>query len=253
MKKLTKRLFAVLLSVFVITSLAACGSAQVEVSAVDETTQSYMQEQMSSILTALDAMSDADIESYKKASDSFTVAAVTNYADAKEELGAFKELLSTQVEVEDDNYTVTSEAQFALRKATVTLEVTADTSASSLTPTSITFEAEYSLGETLQRAGLNTLMGVGIVFIVLIFLSFLISLFKYIGKFTGEEKNVKEAPGPVLDRPLNAAPAPVAEETDDLELIAVIAAAIAAAEGTSTDDFVVRSIRKVNKNKWRNA
>ena len=33
-------------------------------------------------------------------------------------------------------------------------------------------------------------------------------------------------------------------EKDDLELVAVIAAAIAAATGTSTDDFVVRSIKR---------
>ena len=37
----------------------------------------------------------------------------------------------------------------------------------------------------------------------------------------------------------------VEEESDDLELVAVIAAAIAASEGAvSTDGFVVRSIRK---------
>ena len=36
------------------------------------------------------------------------------------------------------------------------------------------------------------------------------------------------------------------EEVDDLELIAVITAAIAASENTSTDGLVVRSIRKVN-------
>ena len=36
--------------------------------------------------------------------------------------------------------------------------------------------------------------------------------------------------------------------SDDLELVAVIAAAIAASEGAaSADGFVVRSIRKVNK------
>ena len=37
------------------------------------------------------------------------------------------------------------------------------------------------------------------------------------------------------------------EELNDLELVAVIAAAIAAATGSSTDDFVVRSIRKVRR------
>ena len=36
------------------------------------------------------------------------------------------------------------------------------------------------------------------------------------------------------------------EDVDDLELVAVITAAIAASENTSTDGLVVRSIRKVN-------
>ena len=40
--------------------------------------------------------------------------------------------------------------------------------------------------------------------------------------------------------------------TEDEELVAVIAAAIAAAEGTTTDGFVVRSIRRRPSNKWRN-
>ena len=41
--------------------------------------------------------------------------------------------------------------------------------------------------------------------------------------------------------------------TDDLELVAVIAAAIAAYEGTSADGFQVRSIRRANTNKWKKA
>ena len=40
--------------------------------------------------------------------------------------------------------------------------------------------------------------------------------------------------------------------TDDYELVAVIAAAIAASEGAaSTDGFVVRSIRRANTIKWK--
>ena len=39
-------------------------------------------------------------------------------------------------------------------------------------------------------------------------------------------------------------------EEDDLELIAVITAAIAAQEGTGTDGFVVRSIRRRPLNNW---
>jgi hypothetical protein len=40
---------------------------------------------------------------------------------------------------------------------------------------------------------------------------------------------------------------------DDLELAAVISAAVAAYTGTSSDGFVVRSIRKSNKKRWLNA
>ena len=67
---------------------------------------------------------------------------------------------------------------------------------------------------------------------------------------TGRRVQATETPAPA------AAPAPVVEEvvtvdeTDDLELIAVITAAIAAQEGTSTDGFVVRSIRRRPSNKW---
>ena len=101
---------------------------------------------------------------------------------------------------------------------------------------------------------MNTLMGIGIVFVMLVFLSLLISLFKYVPKleeaFTKKGKKEepkaekKAAPAPA------AAPAATVPETDDKELIAVIAAAIAAAEGTSTDSFVVRSIKKINRKKW---
>jgi len=34
-------------------------------------------------------------------------------------------------------------------------------------------------------------------------------------------------------------------------LIAVITAAIAASQGTSSDGFVVRSIKKINKSRWQ--
>ena len=55
-----------------------------------------------------------------------------------------------------------------------------------------------------------------------------------------QKNKEKAAPAPV------AAPAAVAEDlTDDLELVAVISAAIAASEGAvTTDGFVVRSIRR---------
>lgn len=79
-----------------------------------------------------------------------------------------------------------------------------------------------------------------IVFLVLIFISLLISCFKFIG-LVGKGKAVK---APVA---VTAPVAPAASEpenlVDDLELVAVITAAIAAASETeSADGLVVRSI-----------
>lgn len=103
----------------------------------------------------------------------------------------------------------------------------------------------------LEKALLNTLLGMGTVFVVLIFISLLISCFKYISKL--QDKFSKKA---ALE-PTKAAPAPVTaaveeeEETeDDLELVAVITAAVAASMGSSTDGFVVRSIKRASNRKW---
>jgi len=109
-----------------------------------------------------------------------------------------------------------------------------------------------SMGELMARAALNTLIGMGTVFVVLILISLIISGFKIISKLQenadkkkaaqkGEESatGVEHAVAQIEE--LEAAE----EETDDCELIAVIAAAIAASEGAaSTDGFVVRSIRR---------
>ena len=40
-------------------------------------------------------------------------------------------------------------------------------------------------------------------------------------------------------------------QNNDMELVAVIAAAIASYEGTSVEGFRVRSIKRANTNKWR--
>ena len=98
---------------------------------------------------------------------------------------------------------------------------------------------------------MNTLMGIGIVFLMLLFLSFVIGLFKYIEKFqnVGKKKAAEEAPKAEAPAPAPAiAQSEAADEdfADDLELVAVISAAIAAYENTSGDSFVVRSIKKSN-------
>lgn len=119
--------------------------------------------------------------------------------------------------------------------------------------TSITINAHYSLGEILTKAGLNTLLGMGTVFVVLIFIAFIISLFKYIPAIEAKfKKKPAQSEAKKAEEKAVPAAAPVVEDAvDDAELVAVIAAAIAAAEGTTTDGFVVRSIKRRKTNKWR--
>ena len=102
-----------------------------------------------------------------------------------------------------------------------------------------------STGEIFRLAGLNTLLGMGTVFVVLIFISFIISLFKYIAP------KAKAAPAPAAP-----APAPVQAATEEEEeyeeydqdiLVAVITAALHAtlsARGEDPEGFVVRRIRR---------
>ncbi len=104
----------------------------------------------------------------------------------------------------------------------------------------------------MAKAGMNTLLGMGTVFLVLIFISILISCFKFISVFENKVKAKNTAPAPA------AAPvaAPAAEEeelVDDLELVAVITAAIAASTNSSTDSLVVRSIKRAPGAKWKRA
>lgn len=111
-----------------------------------------------------------------------------------------------------------------------------------------------SIGEILVKALTNTALGMGTVFIVLIFIAYIISL---LPKVTGMIESVGRKKPPVVEKkaappvPVKIEEEPEEELIDDLELVAVITAAIAATEGMSTDGFVVRSIRKSTQNRWR--
>ena len=188
----------------------------------------------------------------KLSEDAFTQSAASAWDGSREELGEKKGDIDEKditVEYSDDQYTVVVPVSFEKNKANFTYVFD-----KSGTPTSLTVDVNYTLAQNMEKAALNTLMGLGTVFVILAFLIFVISLFKYIpGLVEGKKK--ESAPAPAAAAPAPAAAAPVAEPvvedvTDDGELVAVIAAAIAASEGkTSTDGFVVRSIRKINRRK----
>ena len=198
------------------------------------------------LISQIAGFSDEEIENYLAQDDAFTTATMESWKSVKDELGAYSSIVSQDVEKDGDVVTISTVAQFEKAKADVVLML----DLGQQMYTSMTYSVQYSLAANMQRAGMNTLMGIGIVFLMLLFLSFVIGLFKYIEKFqnVGKKKAAEEAPK------AEEAPAPAiaqSEVADDLELVAVISAAIAAYENTSGDSFVVRSIKKSNK--WHRA
>ena len=177
--------------------------------------------------------------------------AINSFTSGIENMGGISDLGTVTSVLDKDTITVTVPVTGNSKNGSVELIFTNDIF---LTLTSCTLNLDESLGTLMGRAGLNTLLGMGTVFVVLILISFIISAFNLIPKM--QAKFAKNNEPEIV--PVPAAPAPVVEEveedlTDDMELVAVIAAAIAAYEGTTTEGFQVRSIKRASTRKWQKA
>ncbi len=115
-----------------------------------------------------------------------------------------------------------------------------------LTLKSCALNLDQSMGELMIKAAMDTLMGMMTVFSVLILISILIWAMGGIPKL---QKKLAKKPESRKEESIDNTIAQIVKKEenteDDTELVAVMAAAIAAYEGSqSTDGFVVRSIRK---------
>lgn len=123
----------------------------------------------------------------------------------------------------------------------------------------ITVTPSYTTKEIMGKAAANTLMGMGTVFIVLIFISIIIGQFEKISKLVTKISNSKAnknkdeeddeyASVKALQTTSDASAAP-SGNIDDTELVAVITAAVVAANVASggSDNLIVRSIRKARR------
>ncbi len=248
MNRKLKSLLAMICVLALTLTMSVCAFAADEVT--DDEAANY-KSAAETLISQIAGFSDEEIETYLAQNDAFTTATMESWKGVKDELGAYSSIVSQDVEKDGDVVTISTVAQFEKAKADVVLML----DLGQQMYTSMTYSVQYSLAANMQRAGMNTLMGIGIVFLMLVFLSFVIGLFKYIEKFqnVGKKKAAEEAPK------AEEAPAPAIAQSeaadedfaDDLELVAVISAAIAAYENTSGDSFVVRSIKKSNK--WHRA
>lgn len=174
--------------------------------------------------------------------------AITSFETGLETLGAITEVGTASSVIDGDTIIVTVPVIGENAEGSVELIFTNDIY---LTMTACTLNLNESMGEMMARAALNTLIGMGTVFIVLILISLIIACFGFIPKL--QEKFTKKKEAAPAAAPVQAVVAEEEELADDMELAAVIAAAIAAYEGTSTDGFRVRSIKRANTKKWQRA
>lgn len=255
------------------TSDEAEGETEAETE--EMTAEEYYLQLIDNYLLQVDAWTDEQVDSYMESEDAVTALIAYNWNTVKAEVGNYVEVTEiTGSEMTSDGYggSISALASYegVSKGGTVTVTMDYEYTYSStygqyvMTLTDLTWDVEYTLGVMMQKAAMNTLMGVCIVFLMLAFLSFLISKIHYIPEAI-EARKKKDEPAPAAapaPAPAPAPVAPVAEEEvnpeDDLELVAVITAAIAAFRESETtvntgDAYVVRSIKKVNNRNWRRA
>lgn len=264
-----KRLLALLCAITCVLSLCACG--EVVYTDKQKTTMSYCEQlananlELATTLCANEA-TVSELLTYNKEELSYIY---TYYmsdlygVNVDGKLGAFNGMLTTYLQTRKEMGTITgtgtATSVISGDKVIVTIPLTGTecngqfvcTFSNDLFTKFIEAEATANTsfaqkmkqaGSNMGTAGLNTLLGMGTVFIMLILICFIISSFKFIG--TAGKKETKKVEAPVVA----VSQSEPEELSDDTELVAVIMAAISAYEGNaSTDGFVVRSIRRANR------
>ncbi len=174
-------------------------------------------------------------------------AAVDSFDAALDEIGAVVGIGDVTAEIDDDTIVVHVDVKGELKEAEAEVIFSNDMF---MVVQSASLNPKATMGDAMVRATLNTLLGMGTVFAVLVLICFIIYGFTLIPKIQAkcskkkEDKNKSGIDNAVAQI---TSQEEILDESDDLELVAVIAAAVAAYEGeTSTDGFVVRSIRRVN-------
>ena len=237
-----KKLLLVLGMITCMFGLTACGGTVEEVDNYGVTEEQAFEYADGLIDTMNQIVLAGQMEQYE--SDNVIYTALTNYEKALVDMGDYQSVTDHEI-IYDDGILMNVTIQGSLRPANV--EIMLDEELALL---SISTNIVYTFGETMTKAALNTLMGMGTVFAVLILIIILISSFSFIPKiqeaFSGKKEEKKDTTDKVVEQIIKKEEITYSEDlSDDAELVAVIAAAIAAYEGSgSASGYVVRSLKR---------
>lgn len=265
MKKFKKRWTGIFLALACLLSLLA--AVPVQAAELSENVAAQLQNEVQMFLMpgGVGDFFNLPEESYDQIRESggFYEVAVDAWRDVRDETGDVVSLGETSVELQEDTGMVqcTTPVEFEQYSGEVVMSFTSD----NYYPSNFVINVEYPLAKSLEDAGINTVTGLIIVFVILFFLCGVIYLIRYVNpEYRGKQEDAGQKPSaspnavpksPVREAP-GAVPAPAASvpvPADDIELAIVLATAIAAAEEEqpSGDGYVVRSVRKVRNKNWK--
>jgi len=241
-----KKLLLVLGMITCMAGLSACGQEAKDYSADYQVTQEMVAAYVEQEVSGMDSIVAQGAQAYV-AEDAVMSNAVAGWESALADMGDYQSIGNVTYVVDEDGV-MTIDAEIKATKRDADIRFILEYSVTEgFKATSVTTTPRFTFGETMTKAGLNTLMGMGTVFTVLILIALLISCFNFIPKIqTAFSKKDKKAETAADNAVAQIVENETVQEEDDLELVAVIAAAIAASEGAaSTDGYVVRSIRRI--------
>lgn len=239
-----KKLPLMLCLCFMVLAMAACGT---DPKTVDYFGASYseLEATMGNEVSALVNMTEENRMGVETQGTELIKKLLASWDETTADLGEYKELGEFSLAKTQDTVTAEQIVKFENRDAVVSYVYTYDYGTKQIMLTDASADKVYSLGEKMEKAGLNTLMGMGTVFVVLILISLIIYCFNIIPYLQKKKDGQKDQA--VKQESAVVTQIEKREEkqlTDDLELVAVITAAIAASTGASAEGFIVRSIHR---------
>ncbi|MDO4438245.1 MAG: OadG family transporter subunit [Eubacteriales bacterium] len=257
MKKFKKVLLTCILTLSVF-ALGGCNTKSAEDTSMDAMTQLAIEQGAEQMLMQFvnlpDDQIDELIEYNEDMQNTVLASGLNSWKGAKKDLGEFVGIEGITTEKKSDgSYVSVVTAEFAERKCSFTLGL----NKRQTEYTELVFSPDFTMKELLGQAAGNLVVGMGTVFAILIFIAWIISLFKYISVI-GEKKDKKKEASKEEVKPVET-PVPVIQPaTSDDEFQAVIAAAIAAYEAETghtgrvcANGITVRSIKRKNAQRRR--
>lgn len=192
-------------------------------------------------------------EEYVSQLNGVMISTYESWIELQNELGSFDSIIDKSVIEKGDYVKVVLRGKYKNGQTNFTM-----TFDSALTITNMNVEKRPTLSEQMNDAGQIIVYAMGIIFIVLIFILGIMGVVRCIRGISGRKSSdmSEENDSKSLNSVFNSIVEKEEEElSDNLELVAVVTAAIMASLGEDAPDegLVVRSIKRRNTKQWKNA